>query len=728
MDKENFWNVVNHITAVCQLNNAIVNTSNVAETFMHNFSVRLNSIMKRLTDGKIRVGVVGLTKAGKSTTLDALLGQTCLPGSVQPQTAKEVTIVHSDNTDSVLYGEKENVSDHLETGCEAIHDRLLKINRASRNNIHTGYDKLHLYAPLIFLTNKVQGVRFEVSDTPGLGEAGSEHFAIDSELAVRDMCAFVIIMKLDFLKTISEKDLLRNLSALHPKLFSNLNRILILINAYELSYEDKSNHNLQPDEIQQYVSEYLREPNVLGKVIPHEHIIPFSALWGLRARMWLSNPRALLDDQDARNLFREAWIVLDRAGYDVNALKGERNEEKVRNISLLLEDFSRITKVESSLTRMLYDHGATVILNSAIDDTLSVVDSLRTEVTQMIVREDIANKENVVNIVTNRLKLYQETVSKYINMINELDFFVESSTRPTVSTLADSLEEALHGIVNRKLYETLQDTHEHKNISHVQSRILTAKSSILSPATTKMKMEWLKVTEYVGKAMINQAKTMLSEFKAELLSSFNGAYYYDSDEEMKQLVHELSMVMSEKLNYVYDTASSFVSQYSSEEFDFHPTYEGEGSERVADSALTQLLIKSKRTEYKLKSERQCFGRRYGFFGPKECVRVAVAEPYDVATYSPDLLHIQAEFSAVVKRWLSMFSAEVNAYQTKLCVSVVNQFRNAVESALTLPTQKLEEYVKSKEAALNQSNSLIEFLTIKKNELNEAEMDLDSLFG
>lgn len=728
MEKEKFQTVVHLVASVQRLNNAILNNSSIAESdVIRNASMRLDTIMKRLNTGQIRAGVVGLTKAGKSTTLNALLGKQFLPGSIQPQTAKEVSIVHADDSDGELYGAIGNKRVPLGKGHQAIHDRLVEFNEASRKYAHSSYDKLYLHASLRFLADKVQGVQFELSDTPGLGEAASHHFSFESELAVRDMCAFVMIMKLDFLKTKSESDLLLKLSTLHPKLFINLNRILILVNAYELSYEDKSKHNLQADEIQEYISNFLREPNVLGKVIPPEHIIPFSALWGLRARLWSDNPEILLNDPDARNLYKEAMIKLDRAGYHVKSLEGERNVEKVRKLSLLLEDFSRITHVESNLTHMLYNHGGVVLLESSVDDTLSVVDDIRAEVSQMLVRENVVKKMKVVESARNLLTSFKSILSKYINVITELEGSVGESTRAIIETLADALEESLNSLINGKLYETLQGTVEHEQKDHVQSQILLAKSSVLSPAVTKMRIEWLKVIESIHKTAVDRVKVILSELKVDLMSCFGGEASQSSvvDEAMITHSHKVATLTNEKLTGLSDIVVSFVPHTSRGNLQLQLTYEGQGSEKVEDAVLKERLIQGKKTKYDTKEEKQCFGLKYGFFGPKNCVHITVAKPYDVATYSPDFAALQSDFSGVVKGWIKMFTSEVDNYQSEITGIVANEFTSAVKTALSLPTQQLEEDVHMKEAVLDLSNANVAFLNAKKNELNDAEMDLDN---
>ena len=728
LDEEQFKRVFNLIIAVHQINAKVSNNSFIVESnVIKNASKRLDSIVSRLKAGKIHAGVVGLTKAGKSTTLNALLGNRCLPGSVLlPQRAEEVSIVHTTDTDGELYGVMGKRHDRLATGCQSIHDKLVEINEATRKDTQNIYKKLILHAPLQFLmTNEVRGVRFELSDAPGLGEAASEHFSLASELAIRDMCAFVMIMKLDFLKTMAEAELLMKLSTNHPKLFTNLNRILILVNAYELSYRDKSKHNLQANEIQSYVSNYLREPNVLGKDIPEENIIPFSALWGLRARLWSADPDILLKDPDARNLYTEAIIELDRGGYhEVESLKGERSRENVHKLSLLLEEFSHITLVESNLTNMLYKHGATVLMESSVD-TLSVADDMLNEMSQMIEREYRLKKESSVKNARSILASYTSTVDKHINVISDLDRFIGTSTRATINTLADPLEESLNGFVNNKLYEILQATMEHEEKNHVQSKIVSTKPAILSPAANRMRMEWIKVTDSIHKAISERVKVILSELKVELVSSFSDEISQSGfiDEETIKHFNKVATMTSERLIGLQDTVVGVMSPSDTSSLQLELTYWGLGSERVTDTALSERLIQGKKTKYNLKSDKVCMGRRYGFVGPKECVCITIAEPYDAVTYSPDFGSIQSDFGEVVKGWIKAFATEVDKYWSKSSETVAKELASKVETALSLPIQQLKDDLDSKEDALEQNKINVYFLESMTTELNEAIRDL-----
>ena len=212
-------------------------------------------------------------KAGKSTTLNALLGKAFLPDSLQPQTAKEVSIVHDPTVvDGALYTiheEPEGTRDEQEleaSGVSNVLEYLFQINENVRKNNAT-IQKLLLRASFPFLTD-TRGIQLEVSDTPGLFEATSnENITAESKIVVKEQFAFVLILNLKLLKTTGESELLHMLSSHHPEILVKLNRILVLVNAYDYAFHDMNPESLRPDAIPQYVSEYLSELKILNVTI-----------------------------------------------------------------------------------------------------------------------------------------------------------------------------------------------------------------------------------------------------------------------------------------------------------------------------------------------------------------------------------------------------------------------------------------------------------------------------
>ena len=133
----------------------------------------LDEIMEKLKAGNVCAGVFGGVKVGKSTFLNAILGNIFLPSSMQVETAKRVRIIHDfteEHSNGTLFHSNGKGITELAKGPTAIKTLLQSINDAERKTGGSGYDQLILRAPFHFLKNKGIKVALEVSDTPGINE------------------------------------------------------------------------------------------------------------------------------------------------------------------------------------------------------------------------------------------------------------------------------------------------------------------------------------------------------------------------------------------------------------------------------------------------------------------------------------------------------------------------------------------------------------------------------
>ena len=136
MDKDEFYHVTGLVELVQQ------NITEVEKFFTSEVSSisskRLHDVYERLKSGKLRAAIVGVTKAGKSTTLNALLGSSFLPSFIQAQSAYEVSIVHNLSTpNGELYAVKYrgDTPQLLVKGREEIYDTLRELNDGKRSNV-----------------------------------------------------------------------------------------------------------------------------------------------------------------------------------------------------------------------------------------------------------------------------------------------------------------------------------------------------------------------------------------------------------------------------------------------------------------------------------------------------------------------------------------------------------------------------------------------------------------
>ena len=720
VDKEEFHHVIG-LVELLQQNIAEIEQSFTSEV-ISNSSERLHDVYERLKSGKVRAAIVGLTKAGKSTTLNALLGNSFLPSSIQPQTANEVSIVHNPSTpNGEIYGVR-NRGDPpqlLAKGREEIYETLRELNDGKRNKGFSYY-QLILHAPLFFL-REVENVQFELSDTPGLGEAGASHVVSQSELAVKDMCAFVLILNVQFLKTEAESKLLSKLSTFHPKLFSKLKRILILVNAYDTTYQDDSPGSLQAHEIPEYVSKYLREPDVLGKIIPPHHIIPISARWALRSREWSSNTSALLEDKSARDVYDEAMILLRRAGYkdQVKPIEGKRNETTVELMSRYLEEFSHMGLVEKKLMDMLHKHGRAVLLESAVDDTLSVIEEIQDAVDLLIEKEDVHDKERCVNSFKELIYSYKLTFEKHMDKFDMLHQSVQERASPQINALIDALQDSLDGLVNSKLIEGLRDANQHDSKEYVQSRIHSAKSAIPTQAFNKMKTQWVQMVDALHKAEVEQVKATLSALQMELLSTLNDREEIGSMCNI-DTIEKLSKKISERLKSVSLNAGGLVP--ATESLHLQLTYEGKGSDAISDASLAGYILQGTKTIFDTITKKMCI--RSGFLGlSKDCFDITNAIPKEAPTYGADFAGLQNVFKGVVQSWVEQFQNEFDMLCKKTSGKVSTQAQQQVNAVFSQPKEQLNHLFEANKRSLQESKGNVKFLERKKQEFDELESKL-----
>ena len=173
---------------------------------------QIAAIRDRLVSARLRVLVAGEAKRGKSTLVNAFLGQPVLPVGVTPLTAVATTVRYGDNP----HAEVRFADGHEEKHPYAALDDLVteRGNPANRRGIVSV--TVYVDAPIL-----ADGV--ELVDTPGTGSV----FAWDTEAAheaLETMDAAVFVLTADPPVSASEQDLLRRVAELSVTTFVVLNK------------------------------------------------------------------------------------------------------------------------------------------------------------------------------------------------------------------------------------------------------------------------------------------------------------------------------------------------------------------------------------------------------------------------------------------------------------------------------------------------------------------------
>lgn len=171
---------------------------------LDNFLIR----KKQAESNKYRLGVIGVTSSGKSTMINALLGESLLPAVARPSSSQLVSCFRSNQRIATVYFQDGNPK--MYSGSSLNHKLLEKYGDESVNSKNKEKVKqIELTTPSFPFDEDIILI-----DSPGLdayGYAGHEQLTMNSLLPTIDFCVFVTTCKtnsddkmLSVLNTIAE--------------------------------------------------------------------------------------------------------------------------------------------------------------------------------------------------------------------------------------------------------------------------------------------------------------------------------------------------------------------------------------------------------------------------------------------------------------------------------------------------------------------------------------------
>lgn len=240
---------------------------------------------------RFRVAVLALMKAGKSTLLNAWLGDEYLPSSSAPETANMVKIRHEPQ---LAEGRLSCNGKVVATGTAAVRAFLASGNARFRESGSGLDDELLLEASLESMqTRAMDGARFEILDSPGPNEAGTAQLRTKVDMLLESADVIVYLLDYTKLKSHEEKGILQKLGARQDLIRRNADRLFFVVN----KIDSQDRNGLTPEETTQYVANILKV-QVPKASIPAHRILLLSADQALQARLIQSGRASPMVVQD----------------------------------------------------------------------------------------------------------------------------------------------------------------------------------------------------------------------------------------------------------------------------------------------------------------------------------------------------------------------------------------------------------------------------------------------
>ncbi len=295
---------------------------------------KLSNTLTLLKSKHTKVGIVGLSKSGKSTTINALLGDEYLPSSEMVETAYVLCIKQDPQSEPTLYDktDPENVIE-IAVGVDDIYEKLKKLNETRRKG-GSGCDikkKFELSVPLIQgLTDYTE---LEIYDTPGISER-KPGIRQDAEQMWDEVEGIILVLSVETVESYQTVSFTQLEKYKNDK--KDKRRILVLMNKQDKMFQNKKNR---------YTNERLKEKVEKIVPVPWNEVAFYSAKCSLDGRQL---KKLTTVDSDTQ----QSYIDLHSVVVKYSELKEEAqkisncSKENIEKLAELAERASNIAKIE----------------------------------------------------------------------------------------------------------------------------------------------------------------------------------------------------------------------------------------------------------------------------------------------------------------------------------------------------------------------------------------------
>ena len=471
---------------------------------MSTHSQELERISSALLSGKVQIGLVGLTNAGKSATANSFIGSPFLPSSFQRQTVSSIRIVHDPaSPNGELFGRKK-YSDglvHLASGGKSVKSFLAKLNIEDRKS-EIQYTELILHASVAILSEIGQAFAPEILDMPGTSDTfTSQKTTAAAKTALKSLAAIILVVSADDVSKDAVTKLIEDIKTLHPGLMEKQNRIIVLINKYDLCY-DGNKCSWATEKLQVEMAEHIG--------ISTEQTVCFSATYAQEAQKWLRDPSAVTKDMYGKKYYD----LRSTPKRDTVGSLEEYTEENVKKLAEVLEKFSGIQEVKTKLQWALCVNGSEILLESAVDDCRGEISKMKATICQKVKELNIQEKEKSVENQRAQVEKVSQFVQNTCEFKTSFPKMVAESFALKLNTVTSKL---VNDISTQAFFNSIDLKREHDSEKDVLECVEHTRQTMLKGAEDKVNDTWSVGIAEMKKNLSIEFKSMLKGLQQDLV-------------------------------------------------------------------------------------------------------------------------------------------------------------------------------------------------------------------
>ena len=454
---------------VSQTNQGMANLSDICNSLgLNDYVNSLEGTRERMQNKTFSVGIMGEFKRGKSTVINALLGQEIVPSDIVP-TSATLNYVCWDTKPGAVVHFKDGTK--KEIAVEQLSDYVTKITAESEQMAASVEDAV-VYYPCTFCQNGVQ-----IVDTPGLND--DERMNKISEEVIPTLDAIIMVIVPDAPFSMSEAEFVRS-----KVMTSDLGRIVFIVNKIDaVRKKDR-------EKIINHIKESIQK-SVLGKI---------ADMYGEDSDEY----------KEAKNKLADVRIFGISAR---DALEG-----RLDNDEELIEE-SGILAFERSLSRLLTEERGMLELVAPVNSIISIAKEARKTIA---IRRDALNldKEELERITSEAMQTVTENREKKKKAVEDLknrSSDIYSKLLPELNAAYDDIERLLLEYVEQidiSLDDVKNNTSADKRAEQLSQEIIEQSRLELAKSTEIL---LTKIKSYTGDDIVT-IKNLSSEICSDIIA------------------------------------------------------------------------------------------------------------------------------------------------------------------------------------------------------------------
>ncbi|WP_298825378.1 dynamin family protein [uncultured Planococcus sp.] len=476
----------------------LLNFDSVSKKYFKKNNLKIESMLKRWNDKTIRIGLVGVTSSGKSTLLNALLGENILPTAVRPSSGSIIICSKGETTRAEIIFE-DGTSELIDE--KNIVAALEKYGDEENNaNNQFGVKEIHLQSKNFLLAKNIQ-----IIDSPGLDAYGlerHEELTLSTLLPTIDLCLYVVTFK-----TNSDETTKRILEQVYQ-----YNKPMIIVQNMLDSIVPKLGKNGHVEKSREVIASehFQRTKRILDAINPKLHeivqVVQLSAKRAVDGRREADNEKLIMSQiNDLLNL--------------ISAYNQKMGPQLFR---------TRGSQLQNELTDILEEEGKLRGNKKTFDREIRMIEEelkrqiTSTETAQQQIRDRKEELEQMLN-------QFEREMASYQLVIFNLSIRDLASAKEILLRMKKSSREIEKKFLDQIKISTVEVNDFFKTLGYDLSEIIRSTSLEVKRSSTKDYFELKSASRTLSKQV--ESPGVMNKAKRILGSLFDSGWGYESIEE-----------------------------------------------------------------------------------------------------------------------------------------------------------------------------------------------------